>query len=208
MNNFSILIDKHKDKTCLILGNGPSITLLDNITLNKNIVTIGVNRIIKKYTPDYLVIIDPTTRFSKKDQLEIYSSGVPNLITARRDEWTTPSITNQYEIRLGQYIKFNNLFKNNNIIDYGLDSPYMAIMMAYKMGFTIIGLLGVDYYGTHFYDNKKHPHENNNKLKTVKYAYTELYNQLKSKVKIYNLSEKSIIKDIPYMNINEFNVLY
>lgn len=112
-------------------------------------VTIGVNDIGRYFTPTYLLVCDPHTKFSveryeyiKRTQADAvfwntgygplyegcFERGVPytSKTSANRKNWPTAEI-----------------------IPHHLDSPYMAFMIALWMGATDIAFIGVDHDGSH-----------------------------------------------------------
>ena len=95
---------------------------------------------------------------------------------------------------------------NNDKVNIGYDSPFVASMIAYKLGAKHIGLLGVDYTRGHFYDNAEHPIiKNRNYFKRNLNLYEELYKKLKDKnINFFNLSEISKINVVPYLDIKKF----
>lgn len=124
-----------------ILGLGES---LKNFSPNGSI-TIGVNDIYKHFPSDYIVCVDKPDRFSP-ERLNTIKSSAHKKFFSHLPEWH-PIISNFQLIKLyqGRGI-FTNL--DSDSIAYGISSPIVACVIAYKMGAKQIDLYGVD-FNTH-----------------------------------------------------------
>ena len=132
---------------CFILGNGPSLNDINLGDLNRT--TFGSNRIyLSGYIPDYYLCVNPLV-------LEQFWGEIAQLDTCKF-------------IPKNLYAKYapDNIFGSVNPIDTSYDLPsfrsldipiweghtvtYVALQVAYYMGFTDVTLLGVDHdYGEH-----------------------------------------------------------
>jgi uncharacterized Rossmann fold enzyme len=95
------------------------------------------------------------------------------------------------------------------VIDHFVNSPYVATILAYKLGATNIGLIGVDFTDGHFYNTSDGPHPviKVNYLKRVNNSYQILRSELEKRgVKLYNLSKTSRL-DIPKITLSDFDKL-
>lgn len=149
--------NKHKGKRCFILGNGPSLNEMD-ISLLKNEITIGSNGIYKNFdkwgfTTDYLLFEDVV-------QTELRSNDIPkikgpvklaaiyNSYAFRKDETTF-----FMNVRLSDKFYWDNLapcFSEDfsEIVYLGSTVTYLALQLAYHLGFDEVYLIGVDHdYG-------------------------------------------------------------
>jgi len=193
-----------KKTKCVILGNGESVKLFKE---HKDIFTIGVNDICKFYSPNVLLLIDSLVRFERRgirNRIEDIRSGTPDYYVIHDKKWNFPQ-ENTFEIPFGKYKKLANL-ESKNIVDIGLDSPYVALQLAYKMGFKKIAILGVDYTPNHFYvKDGEHELMKFDKKQELNHMYGVLYSTLKEKgIEMYNLSPTSQIHSIPHISLKEF----
>lgn len=202
MKSITNLYEKYTGTKAIVFGNGLSVL---NFKPIKNCITIGVNDINKFTSPDYHLIVDSIGRFSKERVENIHKSNSNFFVTRFNVGWAF-DVNKHYFFNLGTYGKFLNLGLNDKL-DFGLDSPYMGALLAYKMGIRQIAFIGVDYTNGHFYDKSDGDHQlvKHNRLNEVKRLYKLLYSNLKSKnTEIYNLNKESIITEIPYLSINDF----
>jgi len=202
---FNKFINIHTDKTAIICGCGQSLNLIKDrvdILNNENIITIGVNDVAKLFTPTYTVVVDSPNRFTNNRNLLITKSS--SYIFTQIVDWKIES-GKKVLFKLGLKSKLENLYDKNNIIDYSNNSPYMACIIAYKMGCHTIALIGVDFTLNHFYaEDGEHNLIKANRLNEINNDYINLYNAFKIKnVNLYNLSENSKVLGIPKLNINE-----
>jgi len=206
MKKFRILIDKHKGKKAIILGCGASAKEILSEELPGNIITIGVNDIPSIYTPNYLLVVDRPDKFKGKRRSLVYNNESTGFLTQIK-EWKIKNMDRRIIFELGsRRLKFLDKHRFPDKIDYSNNSPFMGVILAYKMGCTQIGLLGVDFTPDHFYQKDgEHILIKNNKFDAVQKDYNLLYNELLSKrVKIYNLSSGSKLKTIPKITLNKF----
>jgi len=202
MKTINDLHEKYVGFKAIILGNGKSINDFKPLP---DTITIGVNDINKKIDPDYHLLVDTTTRFSKERILEIYKTNSKSILTQVNKGWDF-GIERQYLFKLGSYGAFPNLVFNDKL-DFGLDSPYMGVLLAYKMGIRIIGLLGVDYTPGHFYNEEDGDHQlvKVNKLEDVKRLYCVLHAEMTHRrTQLFNLNKTSKIDTVPFMPIETF----
>ncbi|HRW22614.1 MAG TPA: hypothetical protein P5509_11640, partial [Bacteroidales bacterium] len=150
---------------------------------------------------------DTLTRFARKGiegRIEAIKNGTPDYYAIKDHSWNFPE-DRTFSITFGKFTKRPNL-DNKNIIDIGLDSPYVAAQLAYKMGFKKIAILGVDYTPHHFHRNDgEHELVEFNKIGTLNEMYGGLAEDLKSLgVELYNLNNESKIKSVPFMKYDDF----
>lgn len=136
--------NKHLGEDCFIICNGPSLNKTD-LTLLKNHYTIGLNKIyliFEKYKLDldYLVavntlVIEQSIDYFKKMGCPVFLSNHLNLELK----------TNNIHI-LKTNGNFNFTTKLENEISEGYTVTYVALQLAYIMGFKNIFLIGADHY--------------------------------------------------------------
>jgi hypothetical protein len=192
----------HKGESIVVCGCGTS--LLKFKEEANNFITIGVNDVSQLFIPNYLLVTDGPTRFYGKRETNINNSGSKYLFTCTKG-WRHP---NQVYFKLG-YNSPKSLDSKDSI-DHFLNSPYVAIGLAYKFGAKKIGLVGVDFTKGHFYNEKDgdHPIVNMNYLKKVDDAYLVLKTKLLAKgVQLFNLSSESRLLSLPKISIEEFKKL-
>ena len=125
-------------KTCLIIGNGPSLADIPNEFLDKY-PTFGSNRIYLKYTPTYYAFVDRLWVGNYIDDIvaldcdykhirENHAHKVPGAIPIKQLG------SYQFSIHPLRYV-----FGGHTI-------TYVNLQLAYYYGFRKIGLIGVDHY--------------------------------------------------------------
>lgn len=149
-----------------VLGLGESIA---NYTPD-NCTTIGVNDIYKLHKTDYLVCIDSPRRFSENRKETIIQS-TPKKFFTHIEEWH-PLVMNYQKIKL-QSPRGYFFGIDRKEICYGLSSPIVACVIAYKMGAKEIELFGVDF--------NSHPNFSDDKLENAIKDYVKLSNVLKQR---------------------------
>lgn len=208
MKTISELHNKYKntDKVCVILGCGQSAA---SFKPHPKIHTIGVNDIGLIHNPDTLLLVDERIKFKNdwKDRGEQRICDIEKTISEHYiimdKNWRFPS-EKTYFFKLGQMNQISANLDGNEKLNYGSDSPYMAANLAYKMGFRTIAFLGVDYTPNHFYSTDgDHQLIKLNLENRIQQQYSLLMTRL-SDVKLFNLSEKSIIRALPKLSFDDF----
>lgn len=209
MKTISELYNKYlnSDKACVILGCGSS---AKEFQLHPKIHTIGVNDIGLITNVDTLLLVDNKRKF-KNDWNERGEERVANIektiaehYIIMDDSWEFP-VEKKYFFKLGDMYRLNKNMDNNEKLNYANDSPYMAINLAYKMGFRKIGILGVDYTPNHFYaKDGDHQLVRVNLINKVLSQYDVLKRTLEKTVTFYNLSKNSKLIAFPKITYDEF----
>lgn len=181
----------NKYKRCVVLGNGTSVT---SYVKQEGDFTIGVNDICKFMTPNILLIVDTRKQFKSEERArEIEDTDCIHFV--RDEEWNFKK-GKSYMFKLGCKGQFVN-FDNKEVIDTGYDSPYMACILAAKLRFKEIAIIGVDYTDNHFYAQDG-PHNLMRHFDLVDSYYKKLYDFLSSKgIKFVNLSKDSKLTSVP-----------
>lgn len=200
--NFINFLDIHKGKSCIIAGCGSSLNLIKDYKIDISI--FGVNDVPKLIEPTYLVVVDNPAKF-KNGRDKIVSNSNANYVFTQIPEWKINS-GRKVLFKLGMKSSLTNLDHKNDIIDCSNNSPYMCVIIAYKMGFTNIGLIGVDFTPNHFYaEDGNHSLVSLGQLDQINKDYKLLYNTLKARnVNLYNLNPNSEVKEVPHLNIKDF----
>lgn len=245
--NLHNLLEKNKDKKCIIIGNGPS---LSNIRLDllKNYITIACNSFIyglyenklnfiptiicsgdgfstKYIYTDYfnllydedkdmqpILITHPTFSLNPSlNKIEINNS-IKNLKKYNNNYL----IKNFDKFKLTKNMIDNNILKNNiknYCYKYGNIIPMISMLIAEKLGFKNIYLIGVDLEDVddHFYEKDKNLGDlknfaNNKKLRTdnLKMGYKNRYDEYLSKdINIYINYTTQGLDYIPRFNIED-----
>lgn len=151
----SMLKNKHRGQRCFIIGNGPSLNNMD-LSLLKDEVTFGMNRIYLMFpklgwTTTYYVSVNNLV-------IEQCSHDIETLKTKKFISWHTRDIINfssdmifvcdPYDAPLG----FSENIQNR--VWEGSTVTYVAMQIAYYMGFKQVILIGVD----HYFSTKGEPH--------------------------------------------------
>lgn len=138
------LKDKYKGKTCFILGNGPSLNNT-NLDLLKNKYAFGLNKIYllfgkTKFRPTFYVAINKFVIEQSKN--EIGGLKIPKFISFFSEELVNFD---------GNTMFLNDLTKPqfSKNVEYGIYQgstvTFVALQIAYYLGFTKVYLIGVDH---------------------------------------------------------------
>jgi uncharacterized Rossmann fold enzyme len=88
-----------------------------------------------------------------------------------------------------------------------MNSPYMAIIIAYQLGARKIGMVGVDFTQDHFFADTG-SHKLSKHIKSIDHEYSVLRTNLEKKgVKVANLSPISLLESWPKMDLDQFDAL-
>lgn len=194
-------IDSHPDSKMVICGCG--VSLLDFKEHHQKFITIGVNDVPQLFDPTYLLITDVPHRFNVKRQSIINASNTKYLFTCAKG-WRHPNLVH---FDLGA--KGKTSISHPDRIDHFVNSPYVAVGLAYRLGARKIGLVGVDFTDGHFYNPRdgSHPVIKMNYLNRVNSSYQLMLKSLREGgAELYNLSKISRL-DLPKMTIEEFEKL-
>ena len=191
----------HKGEKIVVCGCGTS--LPDILPYQNEFITIGVNDVPALFDPTYLLVTDHPNRFFGKRRDIVQHSGSRYLFTCTSG-WRHPSLV---KFNLGT--KELKSLDSSKVIDHFLNSPYVAVNLAYKMGAKHIGLIGVDFTDGHFYNPKDGPHPISPQphLNRVNTSYQILFDALAQRgVTFYNLSPISRLQ-LPKLTIEKFKEL-
>lgn len=144
------LRDSHRGERCFILGNGPSLRQTD-LTKLRHEFTFGLNRI-------YLLFAElgfPTTFFVSTNDLvieqcrdEIMALPIPKFLTWRSRRFFTEEQFHQEEPPVFLYTTYTGprfTRRASRRIWEGATVTYVALQLAFHMGFSTVYLVGVDH---------------------------------------------------------------
>lgn len=183
---------------------GCGVSLLDFKFHHQDFITIGVNDVPKLFTPTYLVVTDASIRFNDSRKKMINESESRYLFTCAQG-WRHPRLVHFELGRKGTYY-LNDPHK----VDHFLNSPYVAVNIAYKLGARKIGMIGVDFTDGHFYAPKDGQHSlaRMNYTRDINRGYEILKEGLyQNGCEFYNLSQDSRIESVPKITIEHFKEL-
>lgn len=129
----------------LVIGNGESRKNIDIFAISKNYITVGCNALHRDFIPDHLVCCDNRMVIEALSN----SNDVPRIYTRERYYRDHRKIAKNKNVFRLPELPYEGQQKQDQPIHWG-SGPY-AILLACKLGFTEINLLGFDLYGT---DNK------------------------------------------------------
>lgn len=139
--------DKHIDERCFIMGNGPSLANMD-LTLLKDEITFGLNRIYLlfdtiPFLPTYYVSVNELVL--EQFALDIKTLSMPKFINwnSRNHFGKVDSTTNFIRLKFSLRDEFNS--EMDGRFYSGGTVTYVAIQLAYIMGFSEVILIGVDH---------------------------------------------------------------
>ena len=192
----------HTGNNIIVCGCGTS--LLDLKEIHNKYITIGVNDVPRLFDPTYLLVTDHQGRFGTEERKKLINNSKAKYLFTATKGWRHQNIV---YFELGSK-SLRNL-DDKNKIDHFVNSPYVAVNLAYKFGAKNIGIIGVDFTNGHFYNVKDGPHPivRLNALRGVNEAYQKLSIELKKRgVGLYNLSQHSNLK-INKITLTEFDNL-
>ena len=142
--------DIHKGGHATLVGTGPS--LHDTLpycvgTAEKRPIRIGVNDVERYTKVDYLVMVDPIHRFEGERRDAIVNSRAVRFIGQPYcGAYPVPTIDYYLQQPRGK----TGLPNGNGEFLYYKDTPYIAMSLAYWMGISELGIIGVDHTGEHW----------------------------------------------------------
>lgn len=194
--------NKHKGDKIVVCGCGVSLKTFE--PFHKDFITIGVNDVPMLFNPTYIVVTDHITRFYGKRKDFVSSSKCDAFFTCVKG-WRHEKLV-FFDLG-GRELKY---LDDPTKLDHFMNSPYVAINLAYKMGAKYIGVVGVDFTNGHFYNKEDGAHplvKIPQHFKKVNSAYQSLRMELEKRgTFLFNLSQESKV-EIPKITIEEFKEL-
>ena len=200
VKRLSEFIGLHYGQNIIVCGCGTSLLGFDKH--HSDYITIGVNDVPRLFEPTYMLVTDHQGRFQQQFRKDLVNNSKAKRLFTCASGWRHP---NMVHFELGEKALKN--LDSYHKIDHFVNSPYVAVNLAYKLGARNIGIIGVDFNNGHFYNpnDGKHPVLQINYLKQVKSAYSILHKQLKDRgVGLYDLSLNGQL-DLPKITLEEFS---
>ncbi len=137
--------DRHKGQRCVIVGNGPSLNKMD-LSFLENEITFGMNRIYLlfdkwKFRPSYYVSVNPLV--IEQSAAEILKINAPKFLSSKGISYFDDPGDIHFLRSIPQW--FFSKDPRNGICE-GWTVTYVAMQLAYFMGFSEIVLIGVDHH--------------------------------------------------------------
>ena len=199
MRTISSFADIHRNKSIIVCGCGES---LNDLAQPERFITIGVNDVGRRFQPRYLVVVNPPDQFTGDRFRYVENSQAEYLFTQLDLGIAHPNIV---RFRLGSFGGTD--FKDQNVLHYTNNSPYIALHLAILMGARRIGLIGVDFTDNHFYAPTGE-HSLAPKLDSINGHYERLAEAaVRDGVEIYNLSRISRLAAFPKISVRDFAAL-
>ena len=142
--------DLHRGETILVCGCGASLNLLDHL---ERFVTIGVNDVGRRFTPDYLVVVNERRQFDPARFAHVERSEARAVFTQLDLGLAHPRVV---RFRLGR--RGGTDRPEDGTLHFSNNSPFVAVGLARHLGASRIGLIGVDFTDDHFFGaTGRHP---------------------------------------------------
>jgi len=146
------LKNKHKGKRCFIIGNGPSLNACD-LTMLKDEVTFGFNSIFLNFekmgfAPTYYIVEDCLVAEDRSKEIEAFK-GCYKFFGNHLNYCLKPNENTFWLNVIMNYNEYENFphFSNDFVrrLWVGGTVTYLALQMAYYMGFTEVYMIGYDH---------------------------------------------------------------
>ncbi|MDY6986512.1 MAG: glycosyltransferase [Thermodesulfobacteriota bacterium] len=140
--------DKHRDQRCVIIGNGPSLKKMD-LSFLKDEITFGMNRIYLlfdqwQFTPTYYVSVN--TLVLEQSIEEILKIPAPKFLNLYATQYID-NLSDPYGIICLRNLDAPSFAEDpRHGIWEGHTVTYVAMQLAYFMGFRDVILIGVDHH--------------------------------------------------------------
>ena len=188
---------RHAGASIVVCGCGESLNSLD---APGRFITIGVNDVGRRFTPDYLVVVNPRSQFTPDRFAQVAQTQASAVFTQLPDlGFEHPAIVRFKLGRLG-----GTDFNDADTLHYTRNSPYVAVGLALQMGARRIGLIGVDFTDHHFFA-RTGPHSLARRLPQIDAEYARLAQACRERgVELVNLSAASLLQSLPRETLADF----
>jgi hypothetical protein len=189
--------DRHRGASILVCGCGTSLALLEH---PERYLTIGVNDIGRRFTPDYLVVVNERRQFERDRYLYVERTQAKAVFT-QLAQLELPQ-TNVVRFRLGR--RGGTERTDAESLHYSNNSPYVAVELARHLGAKRIGLIGVDFTDDHFFcATGRHPLAG--QLSQIESEYAALGEACRADgVELVNLSPTSRLAALPRISLADW----
>ena len=186
----------HHGETIIVCGCGES---LNELAQPERFITIGVNDVGRRFTPNYLVVVNPRNQFTGDRFSYVENSQAEYLFTQLHLGLAQKNIV---KFQLGSYGGTD--FSNPNVLHHTQNSPYLAMCLAVHMGAKRIGLVGVDFTEHHFFAQTG-VHSLSPQLTTINEQYKRLAEAIQARgIEVFNLSRTSRLTAFTKIVLEEF----
>ncbi|MET0625889.1 MAG: glycosyltransferase [Pyrinomonadaceae bacterium] len=191
--------ERHRGESVVVCGCGES---LNELAAPERFVTVGVNDVGRRFTPRYLVVVNPRNQFTG-DRFKYVEGSKAEFVFTQLDLGLGREGVVRF--RLGSYGGTN--VSNPDTLDYTQNSPYVALCLAAHMGARRVGVIGVDFTDHHFFARTGR-HSLAPRLATIDAQYRRLGEALRARgIEVFNLSAASRLTAFPKMTVEEFAAL-
>lgn len=195
-------IGKYEGESFIVAGCGSSLNYYTDFSNNY---VIGVNDIERILTPDFLVVVNDVRTFMRGRWDYVKESLSPVIFSHMDNPGPITRSSNLVKLQIGE--RNNPRLDQFAVVDHTMNSPYMAIIIAYQLGAKKIAMVGVDFTQDHFFSNTG-THKLSKHVKNMDHEFSVLRNELEKRgVKVANLSPISLIESWPKMSLEEFEAL-
>lgn len=189
--------DAHRGESIVVCGCGESV---EDLADPAAYTTIGVNDIGRRFDPDYLVVVNPPSQFTG-DRFRYVEASRARVLFTQLDNLRVPGAT-VVRFKLGSYGGVD--LRDDEVLDFTQNSPYVGVCLAARMGAKRIGLIGVDFTPNHFF-GKTGTHPLAHRLERIDQEYANLARACAGRgVELVNLSARSRLKSLPRMGLAQF----
>ena len=195
-------VGKFSGETFIVAGCGSSLNYYTDFS---KYYVIGVNDIERILTPDFLVVVNEVRTFMRGRWDYVRDSLSPVIFSHLDNPGPITREAHLAKINIGE--RNNPNLDRMDRVDYTMNSPYMAVVIAYQLGAKKIGMVGVDFTQDHFFSNTG-THKLSKHTKNIDQEYLVLRNELERRgVKVANLSPISLLESWPKMDLEGFDSL-
>jgi hypothetical protein len=201
-NLYPDYIGKYKDKPFIIVGCGSSVNYFTDLS---KYYVIGVNDVERILTPDFLVVVNDFRTFMRGRWEYVRDSMSPVIFSHLDNPGPITRSAHLAKIKVGE--RNQARLDQFEFVDHTMNSPYMAAVIAYQLGASKIGMIGVDFTNDHFF-TKSGTHKLSKHIRNIDSEYGVLRSNLEKKgVKVANLSPISQLESWPRMDLEAFDAL-
>ncbi|WPB55017.1 glycosyltransferase [Xylophilus sp. GOD-11R] len=196
--SFAAFRDRHRGATVVVCGCGASLGDWPGArALPPGLITIGVNDVGRRFTPDYLVVVNHRRQFTPERHAHVVDSWARAVFTQLPDLDLPHARVVRFE--LGR--RGGTGLDDPRRLDYTDNSPYVAVCLAMHLGAARIGLIGVDFSDHHFFAATGR-HRLNGRLAGIDAEYAALAAACSARgVALVNLSATSRLTTLPRVDM-------
>ena len=139
MNWENVFADKHKGRTCIVIGNGPSLKNVPLMFLGK-FPTFGTNRVylLPKFTATYYTAVNPLVIRQSVKEINAYGAQAKFVREDEAGSFPGCCPLTTTALRTFSYNPAAYIFEGHTV-------TYVCLQLAFHMGFSTVLLVGVDH---------------------------------------------------------------